>query len=1014
MLKRSNYALIIVTVIGVLLNSLILPLNINKVSADTPIRGAPGDLWADIAIGTKNFEEAVPYTVVPDALHLPHGVFIDRNNPSDEKMYVFDAGNSRILGYDLEDCRDNGTNPLNCQPDLIFGQVDGYSATCNGDLAYQTYPIYPAPTASTICGMRVDQLSISEGGSGASMDVDSEGNLYFPDFWNNRVLKYNQPFSIDTSNGKGDVIADEVWGQINFTSRDCNKGTPESPSATSLCFTWGNSNNWTAGVDIDGDGNLWIVDSGNNRVLKYLRDTETGIISKTPILVLGQNSFTTRVFGTGFNRMRDPNAVRVVESGPDKGTVFVSERYNSRVMKFTSPATNASGTIFGSGFTYPHGLDWDPTETDKIWISNDGDCSIELWTIAGSGSLSKTLGDNNCNITSNTSGSLGIDSSGNLYAATGEGIYNNSVIIYDKGGSVVHPDGLLYTPTGSGNLIDTVEVGSVRGLAVTDDQLIVADQHRMMYWNLGPGGVADLETAQPSDGVIVTDPELPCCLNMKTDDIGHLYTTFDGIYGPSSAVAIYDLPLEEDEEPLKILDYPMDLLGGGTTGNLSGTYGISGIEVTSNAEFIWISSPIENRVIRVRDPLGSSPVVDVILGQLNSSGDLCNRGGSKTSNTLCRPGNISYDNAGNLYISDHWLEIDGNMRMVIYDSGTIPTNNVSVLYADDLTPSQIRDDIATWEPAFDSQDRMVVGYNPYWPGDPVGFDPGNGYFPAIFDNPNSSDLPTAFLKDYFSMALASVFDSNDNLIVGDLNRGRILIYLQPLNEFPPTLEEVTPVSNPTTDTTPDYTFSSSEAGSITYGGDCSSSTTSAAVGNNTITFNPLSLGTHSNCTIRVTDSDMEISEILNVSSFTIVQEPVISQVTGVPTPTVDETPDYTFTTNKAGTITYGGDCSSSTTAANVGSNTITFNTLSLATHSNCTIRITDTDGFQSNLLAVNTFTISFKPYGDLNNSRKVDLSDLSILASYWMTNNANGDVNSDGIVNLSDLSILAGNWLRNL
>ena len=85
--------------------------------------------------------------------------------------------------------------------------------------------------------------------------------------------------------------------------------------------------------------------------------------------------------------------------------------------------------------------------------------------------------------------------------------------------------------------------------------------------------------------------------------------------------------------------------------------------------------------------------------------------------------------------------------------------------------------------------------------------------------------------------------------------------------------------------------------------------------------------------------------------------PVISQVTATPSPTADTTPNYTFTTNEAGTITYGGDCSSPTTAAVVGSNTVTFNTLSAGTHSNCTIRVTDAANNASNILNVNSFTI---------------------------------------------------------
>ena len=66
------------------------------------------------------------------------------------------------------------------------------------------------------------------------------------------------------------------------------------------------------------------------------------------------------------------------------------------------------------------------------------------------------------------------------------------------------------------------------------------------------------------------------------------------------------------------------------------------------------------------------------------------------------------------------------------------------------------------------------------------------------------------------------------------------------------IEEVTAVTTPTIDTTPNYTFSSSKAGTITYGGSCSSSTTIAIAGNNTITFNALADGTYDNCKITVT------------------------------------------------------------------------------------------------------------------------------------------------------------------
>lgn len=85
--------------------------------------------------------------------------------------------------------------------------------------------------------------------------------------------------------------------------------------------------------------------------------------------------------------------------------------------------------------------------------------------------------------------------------------------------------------------------------------------------------------------------------------------------------------------------------------------------------------------------------------------------------------------------------------------------------------------------------------------------------------------------------------------------------------------------------------------------------------------------------------------------------PTISEVTAVTTPTTDTTPDYIFTTNEAGGITYGGSCTSATTSASSGSNTITFATLSDGTYSDCTITVQDAAGNDSNELSVTSFTI---------------------------------------------------------
>jgi hypothetical protein len=150
----------------------------------------------------------------------------------------------------------------------------------------------------------------------------------------------------------------------------------------------------------------------------------------------------------------------------------------------------------------------------------------------------------------------------------------------------------------------------------------------------------------------------------------------------------------------------------------------------------------------------------------------------------------------------------------------------------------------------------------------------------------------------------------------------------------PLLSQVTAVRNPINSQSPNYTFYSGEAGDITYGGSCGSNSykptkTSAEADNNTVTFrNLVHNTTYSDCTITVTDNATNPSSSLTVNTFTVdTVSPTLNWVIPgglVPTPDNDSTPDFTFSSNEAGDITYGGNCgSSSSSAATNGANRVT-------------------------------------------------------------------------------------------
>ena len=97
----------------------------------------------------------------------------------------------------------------------------------------------------------------------------------------------------------------------------------------------------------------------------------------------------------------------------------------------------------------------------------------------------------------------------------------------------------------------------------------------------------------------------------------------------------------------------------------------------------------------------------------------------------------------------------------------------------------------------------------------------------------------------------------------------------------PTLAEVTPVSSPTTNPNPPYTFSSDEAGSINWAGGCDSITAAAIIGNNNVTLDSngaggiLADGPYGGCNLTVTDAVGNVSAVLNISAFTVDTSPPV-------------------------------------------------------------------------------------------------------------------------------------------
>ena len=75
--------------------------------------------------------------------------------------------------------------------------------------------------------------------------------VYVIDSGNSRVVAYVDPFGTD-------AVADSVFGQPSFKAFGCNS---TGISATSMCVPRGGG--------VDADGNLYVADGYNARVLRF-------------------------------------------------------------------------------------------------------------------------------------------------------------------------------------------------------------------------------------------------------------------------------------------------------------------------------------------------------------------------------------------------------------------------------------------------------------------------------------------------------------------------------------------------------------------------------------------------------------------------------------------------------------------------------------------------------------------------------------------------------------------------
>ena len=400
---------------------------------------APPDTTADLVYGqggSMTTSEPIKGGLSAASLFFPIGVAVDGSGG----LYVADMMNNRLLYIPA------GSTTAT----RVYGQGGSF-------------------TSSTANNGGVSAISLNFNNNtqaaGGGVVLDSSGNLYVADTYNNRVLYFMA----------GSTTATRVYGQGgDFTTNTSHGGfDPTNPNPLQ-CYTdpalSANSLNHPYGLALDGSGNLYVADTWNSRVLYYPAG------STTATRLYGQGGSFTSCLPNDIASTpnADSLALPMGLALDGSGDLYVADTQNNRVLRYPAGSTTAEA-VYGQGGSFttgdankggvvsadtlntPSGLAAD--SSGNLYVSDTASNRV-LYYPAGSTTATAVYGQGG-SLTSNTTNNGGIsanslaypfglalDSFGSLFVVdTG----NNRVLKYYA--TSVNPGTPSMEMTGNGNPI---------------------------------------------------------------------------------------------------------------------------------------------------------------------------------------------------------------------------------------------------------------------------------------------------------------------------------------------------------------------------------------------------------------------------------------------------------------------------------------------------------------------------------------------------------------------------------
>ena len=300
----------------------------------------------DAVYGQANFTTRSAGSTTAATMNAPRGVVVD----SAGNLWVADTGNHRVLRFAATSL--SSAAPVSA--DTVIGQKDFFANAANAN--------------GSVSAIGFD--------TPVGLTIDPAGSLYVADFRNARVLRFPAPLGPAT----GNPAANGVWGQSNFA----NKGVTQQATPSSIAGPMA--------IAVDGGGNLYVTDLGDSRVLVFPPGANLGAAAKSVIGQSDFAAVTANtgvaplaspntLAGAADVKVDSSGNVFVADTGNNRVLLFpAGSKSATKVWGQTDFVANGANQIKPGSISVPYSIAIDYSSAPyALYVSDTGNNRVLVW-----------------------------------------------------------------------------------------------------------------------------------------------------------------------------------------------------------------------------------------------------------------------------------------------------------------------------------------------------------------------------------------------------------------------------------------------------------------------------------------------------------------------------------------------------------------------------------------------------------------------------------------------------------